>query len=50
MDFKPLYHIMLIASEDALKQIDDRNYGLARDILIKAQRDAEDMYIEAGEE
>ncbi|MBQ3379169.1 MAG: hypothetical protein IJG50_04795 [Clostridia bacterium] len=49
-DYRPLYHILLDASEEAIKEIDAQNFGRARDILIKAQRDAEDIYIEAEKE
>ncbi len=47
-DYQPLYHIMVQASERAIEQIDRHNYGMARDILIRAEQEAETLYIESG--
>ena len=43
MDYKQLYTLLFNASTDALEQIAEQNYGKARDILITAQRDAEEF-------
>ena len=47
MDYKQLYTLLFNASTDALEQIAEQNYGKTRDILITAQRDAEEIYINA---
>lgn len=47
MDYKQLYALLFNASTDALEQIDEQNYGKARDILIAAQQDVEEIYINA---
>lgn len=47
MDYKQLYTLLFNVSTDALEQIAEQNYGKARDILITAQRDAEEIYINA---
>ncbi len=52
VDYKTLYHIMIDGAENAIEAIDAQNYGAAKDILIRAEREAEEAYIEAsgGEE
>jgi len=49
MDFQHLYHILLNASEDAIAQIEQQNYGLAKEILIRAEQQAEEEYLQQGE-
>ena len=49
-DYQPLYHIMVRASEKAIEQIEKQNYGMAKDILIRAEQEAEELYIEAERE
>ena len=49
MDFQRLYHILLNASEDAIAQIEQQNYGLAKEILIRAEQQAEEEYLQQGE-
>ena len=50
MDYKRLYHIMVDASEKAIEAIDNRNYGMAKDLLIQAEQKAEELYIDSCEE
>ena len=49
MDFEPLYHILLNASEDAIAAIEAQNYGLAKEILIRAEQRAEEEYLKQGD-
>ena len=50
VDYKKLYHIMVEASERAIAAMEQRNCGLARETLIRAEREAEELYIEAAED
>ena len=52
MDHLPRYYtIVYNAVTDALRELDQQNYGLAAEILRKGQSDAEEAYLaEAGEE
>ena len=49
MDYEALYHLMVDASERAIGAIERQNCGTAKDILIQAQQDAEELYISANE-
>ena len=49
VDYAKLYHLMVDAAENAISAIDAQNYGAAKDILIRAEREAEDRYIETAE-
>jgi len=49
VDYKKLYYIMVDASERALVAIKQENYGVAKKILITAERRAEELYIETAE-
>ncbi len=44
-DFKELYFLLFAAMSDAVEQIEAANYGAAKDVLIAAQQNAEDIYI-----
>lgn len=44
-NYQKLYAFMFNAATNALRQIREENYGAAREILEKAQRQTEDMYI-----
>ncbi len=44
------YYILFNAATDALRAMESQNYGLARDILIRAQQDAEEYFLEEREE
>ena len=42
-----LYSMLFNAVTDAVAHIDAANYGLAKDILITAHAEAEELYIES---
>ena len=50
IDYKRLYHIMIDGSEAAIAAMTQQNYGLAKRALIRAERKAEELYIETAEE
>ena len=45
-DFKALYFLLFAAMSDAVEQIEAANYGAAKDTLIAAQQNAEEIYID----
>lgn len=48
MENFPEYYVKLFnAVTDAIAALDRQDYGEAKSLLVKAQRDAEDAYIEA---
>lgn len=49
MNYEKLYHIMVDASEKAIEAIDGQNYGMAKELLIQAERLSEELYIAYGE-
>lgn len=48
-DFPNYYTLLFNRITDAIKALDRQDYGSARDILVKAQQDAEELYLEAGD-
>ena len=48
MDYQQLYHRLFNGITDAVEALGHQNYGMAKDILIAAQCDAEDLYINMG--
>ena len=44
-EYEKPYFILVRASEEALRAIEKSNFGLARDILITAQQQAEDAIL-----
>ncbi len=50
VDYAKLYHIMMDAAERAISAIDAQSYGAAKELLIRAEREAEERYIETAEE
>ena len=48
-DYETLYHLMVNASEDALKAMEAGEYARAREILIAAEREAEERYLNETE-
>ena len=44
--YQKMYLELFNAITDALQQISQHNYGLAERILIKAQQEAEEQYME----
>ena len=47
MNYEKLYHLLFNAITDALEQMEKQNYGTAKDVLIAAQQQAEEIYITA---
>ena len=45
-----MYYIMIDASERAITAISQQNYGLAKKTLIRAEREAEELYIDTAED
>ena len=51
MESFPKYYTLLFnAVTDAIEELDQSNYGAARSRLVKAQQDAEEAYLAAGDE
>ena len=50
VDYIELYHLMVDASEKAIGAINAQNYGAAKEILVRAEREAEERYIETAED
>ena len=48
MNYEKLYHLLFNAITDALEQMEKQNYGTAKETLIAAQQQAEEIYITAG--
>ncbi len=44
-DYKKLYYMLFNSITDATRQLEAENYGLAREILYRAQTEAEDWYL-----
>ena len=49
-DYVQLYARMVDASEWAIEEMEKQNYGAARDILIAAERQCEELYVSEAEE
>ena len=49
-DYEKMYFLLFNAITDALENIADCNYGAARDLLIFAQQQTEELYIGAEDE
>ena len=43
--YKALYHLLFNAITDAVRCLEDTDYGTARRLLIEAQQQAEELYI-----
>ena len=48
-NFPKYYTLLFNAVTDAIRDLDNQNYGAARARLVKAQQDAEDAYLDAGD-
>ena len=46
-NYEKMYSTLFNAITDALEQIEQQNYGSAKDLLIAAQQKAEEIYITA---
>ena len=49
MDYKKLYFHLFNAVSDALQAIEQQNYWQASAILIAAQQETEEMYMDAND-
>ena len=47
--YKRLYYVMFNGATDALKELENQNFGAAKDILRNAQLRAEEIYMEEGD-
>ena len=50
MDYKKLYFHLFNAATDALQAMEQQNYGQASAILIAAQQETEEMYMDEDDE
>ena len=50
MDYKKLYFHLFNAATDAIEAIEKKNYGQASAILIAAQQETEEMYMDENDE
>lgn len=48
-DYEKLYHLLFNTITDALRRIEAGSLDAARFLLIRAQQEAEEIYIKAGE-
>ena len=48
-DFEALYYKLFACTEDAIAQLEQQNYGKAKEILIDAQQKAEEAFLAADE-
>ena len=49
-DYQKLYTLLFNGITDAIEQIDQKNYGRARDILVDAQIRAEEQFLSEEDE
>ena len=47
--YKDLYFHLFNQITDALAALEEQNFGRARDILMRAQQETEETYLNAGE-
>ena len=47
MNYEKLYHLLFNAITDALEQMEQQNYGTAKNLLITARQEAEEIYMSA---
>ena len=45
MDYQKLYTLLFNHMTDALEQLQKNNFGLAKDILVRGQQEAEQLYL-----
>ena len=50
MQFQKMYAILVDGAEKAIAAMEEQNYGLAREFLIRAEREAEELYLGEEEE
>jgi hypothetical protein len=49
VDYEKMYKALFNGTADAIVSIELHNYGQARDSLVKAQREAEDIYADGDD-
>ena len=49
-DYKKMYSLIFNATTDAIREMEQGNFGNAKEILIHAQLKCEAIYIESDEE
>ena len=49
MDAEKRYYLLFNRITDAIAELEELNIGKAKKILIQAQQDAEEVYLEEGE-
>jgi len=49
MNYETMYKILFNAATEAIDSIEQQNFGLAVDLLKKAQLDTEEIYIKVSE-
>ena len=47
--YKKMYYTLFNSITDALQAMKEQNYGLAREIMEKAQQEAEEIFIDGDE-
>ncbi len=47
--YSKMYARMFNAVTDALQELENQNYGVARQLLMQAQFDCEEIYMQEGE-
>lgn len=47
--YKAMYLLLFNAVTDSIEALTAQNFGQAKEILIQAQQDAEEYYLESGE-
>lgn len=47
--YKEMYLKLFNSVTDSIEQIRSQNFGMAMEILIKAQQDSEELYISSGQ-
>ena len=45
-DYQKLYSLLFNAITDALEQLSEQNYGTARELLVHAQQQTEEQYMD----
>ena len=46
-DYQKMYTTLFNAMTDAIENIEEANYGIAKELLIQAQQKTEELYIDA---
>ena len=49
-NYQTLYTLLFNACTDAVAELEQMNFGTAKAILIRAQQQAEELYLSAGEQ